>query len=97
MFSADFQIAEGIRVRARRHGDLMRLKKSRPKSRPNPFLVKNFKHNFDQGKSSPIICAISAVFAKLPKVLSRPIGENSPNLVTLLGVNIKNDRGKKFG
>jgi hypothetical protein len=33
--------------------------------------------------SSPIICAISVIFTKLPEGNSRPIGENSPNLVTL--------------
>jgi hypothetical protein len=33
-------------------------------------------------KSAPIMCAISLIFSKLPKVNSRPIGENSPNLVT---------------
>jgi hypothetical protein len=27
--------------------------------------------------------AISAIFIKLPKVNDRPMGENSPNLVTL--------------
>jgi hypothetical protein len=43
-------------------------------------------HNFYRDKSSTIICAISAIFkyAKLPEVNSRPIGENSPNLATLL-------------
>jgi hypothetical protein len=36
-------------------------------------------------KSSPIICDISVIFTKkLPKVNSRPMGENSPYLVTLL-------------
>jgi hypothetical protein len=34
--------------------------------------------------SSPIICAVSVIFTKLPKVNSRPTGENSPNLVTLV-------------
>jgi hypothetical protein len=35
-------------------------------------------------KSCPIILAISAIFEKLPEVNKRPLGENSPNLVTLL-------------
>jgi hypothetical protein len=30
------------------------------------------------------MCAASVFFTKLPKVNSHPIGENSPNLVTLL-------------
>jgi hypothetical protein len=35
-------------------------------------------------KSSPIICAVSVIFTKnYPKVSSHPMGENSPNLVTL--------------
>jgi hypothetical protein len=34
-------------------------------------------------KRSPIICAISVIFTKQPKVNSHPIGENLPNLVTL--------------
>jgi hypothetical protein len=29
------------------------------------------------------ICSTSVIFKKLPKVNDRPIGENSPNLVTL--------------
>jgi hypothetical protein len=34
-------------------------------------------------KSSPKLWAISAIFQKLPKANNRPLGENSPNLVTL--------------
>jgi hypothetical protein len=34
--------------------------------------------------SSPIIWAISVTCKKLPEVNSHPIGENSPNLVTLV-------------
>jgi hypothetical protein len=33
--------------------------------------------------SSPKIWAISVIFTKLPKVNNDPIGENSPDLVTL--------------
>jgi hypothetical protein len=40
--------------------------------------------NFTVEKSSPIICATSVIFTKLPKVNSHPIGENSPNHVTLV-------------
>jgi hypothetical protein len=35
-------------------------------------------------KSSPNLCATSVIFETLPKVNSRPTGENSPNLVTLI-------------
>jgi hypothetical protein len=34
-------------------------------------------------KDGPKICATSLIFKPLPKVKNRPIGENSPNLVTL--------------
>jgi hypothetical protein len=33
--------------------------------------------------SSQIFLAISEIFEKLPKENNRPVGENSPNLVTL--------------
>jgi hypothetical protein len=35
-------------------------------------------------KSSPTICATSVVFNKLAKENNRPVGENLPNLVTLM-------------
>jgi hypothetical protein len=35
----------------------------------------------------PKICATSVIFEPLPKVNNRPIGETSPNLVTLLAFN----------
>jgi hypothetical protein len=41
-------------------------------------------HTFYRGKSSHIICAISVIFTKIPEVMSHPMGENSPNLVTLV-------------
>jgi hypothetical protein len=34
--------------------------------------------------SNPIIWAISVISKKLPEVSNHPMGENSPNLVTLL-------------
>jgi hypothetical protein len=37
-----------------------------------------------QGKSGTKIRATFVFFQKLPKVNNRPLGENSPNLVTLL-------------
>jgi hypothetical protein len=39
-------------------------------------------HNFDRGKSGPKFWVIA--IKKLRKEIDRPIGENSPNLVTLL-------------
>jgi hypothetical protein len=42
--------------------------------------------HFYRGKSSSIIWAISVIFTKLPKVKNDPMGENSPNLVTLIAV-----------
>jgi hypothetical protein len=57
--------------------------KSRPKCSPIHFLLKVI-DKFYRGKSSPVICASSLIFTKLPKVNSHPIGKNSPNLVTLI-------------
>jgi hypothetical protein len=39
---------------------------------------------FTVEKSGPFIGATFVIFSKLPKVNSHPIGENSPNLVTLV-------------
>jgi hypothetical protein len=39
---------------------------------------------FTVEKGSPIIYGTSVIFTKLPKVNSHPIGEKSPNLVTLI-------------
>jgi hypothetical protein len=50
---------------------------------PNPFLVKINRCIPPWEKSSTIICANSVIFTKLPGVNSHPLGENSPNLVTL--------------
>jgi hypothetical protein len=38
-------------------------------------------------KISPHFWATSAIFNKLPKANNHPLGENSPNLVTLTGSN----------
>jgi hypothetical protein len=51
---------------------------------PNPFFVKIDFTTFTVEKSSPSIWAISVIFKKLPKVNNHPIGDNSPNPVTLL-------------
>jgi hypothetical protein len=49
---------------------------------PKPFLSKLI-HNFYHGKNSQNISATVVLFKKLPKGNNCPIGENSPNLVTL--------------
>jgi hypothetical protein len=40
------------------------------------------------GKSGPTIWASFVIFKKLPKVNTHPIGEKSPNLVTLLSIKV---------
>jgi hypothetical protein len=47
------------------------------------------------GRSGPLICASSVIFLKLPKVNDRPMGENSPNLVTLASVKGSRARGSR--
>jgi hypothetical protein len=41
-------------------------------------------HTFTADNSGPKIWDISLFFEKLPKESNRPIGKNSPNLVTML-------------
>jgi hypothetical protein len=41
-------------------------------------------HNFFSGKNSSKILMTPVIFRKLPKGNNRPIGEDSPNLVTLV-------------
>jgi hypothetical protein len=69
-------------------GDQMNLLQNRQKCSLPEFLSKlihNFLiHNFKRGKSSPKMWATSESFKKLPKVNNDPIGEKSPNLVTLI-------------
>jgi hypothetical protein len=50
---------------------------------PNPFLCQNKLTFFNVKKVAEKIWATSVIFKKTPKVNNRPIGENSPNLVTL--------------
>jgi hypothetical protein len=38
-----------------------------------------------EGKGAPKIGASSVIFKKMPKVNNHPMGEYSPNLVTLIG------------
>jgi hypothetical protein len=53
-----------------------------PKMKPKTFLP-NLIHNCFVQKSYPTIWATFVIFVKMPKVISRPMGENSPNPVTL--------------
>jgi hypothetical protein len=43
----------------------------------------NFLYNFTVVESSSKIWATFVIYTKQPKLNNRPIGENSPNLVTL--------------
>jgi hypothetical protein len=45
--------------------------------------------SFTEEKSCPRLWTNSVIFIKLAKVNNRPMGENSPNLVTLLGGRLK--------
>jgi hypothetical protein len=71
----------------------MSLIKNRPKDSPTIFLSK-LTHNLS--REQKISQRLALLFAsKLPKyVNSRPIGENSPNLVTLSCSLLKNVTGK---
>jgi hypothetical protein len=60
----------------------MCLWKYRPKSSPTHLLSKCL-HYFYLRKSSQKTLVVSISFIKLPKVNNDPIGQNSPNLVTL--------------
>jgi hypothetical protein len=60
----------------------MSLSKNRPKCSPSHILQNKYK-NFTIEKSSPEILATFVIFKKLSKENNHPLGENSPNLVTL--------------
>jgi hypothetical protein len=49
----------------------------------NPFFCPNEYITGTVEKSSPEMCASSGSFKPMPKVNNYPLGENSPNLVTL--------------
>jgi hypothetical protein len=66
-----------VNVRCRQ-GDQMSLWRNRPNCSPTSFFA-----SFTVEKSSPIVWPTFVIFKKQPKVNNRPIGENSPNLVTL--------------
>jgi hypothetical protein len=56
---------------------------------PNQFFVKIKTYIIGIiDKSSPEMCATSAILKSLSKVKNHPLSENSPNLVTLPGVNV---------
>jgi hypothetical protein len=61
------------------------VKKSHICNVAQPFFVKINFITITAAKSSPKICDTSVNFKILPKVTNRPIGENSPNLVALIG------------
>jgi hypothetical protein len=52
------------------------------------ILCQNQCITFSEESSRPKFLATALIFEKLPKENYRPIGENSPNLVTLLGIDI---------
>jgi hypothetical protein len=60
------------------------FEKNRPKYSPIHCLSKLI-HNFCSGEKKAKMRSTSVIFIKLPKVNSHPMGENSPDLVTLLG------------
>jgi hypothetical protein len=57
-------------------------KKNRPKCGPAHFCVKIIIELY-RGKNPNPNFGLTKYFKKLPKETNRPIGENSPNLVTL--------------
>jgi hypothetical protein len=58
--------------------------KNRPKLSQIHFCQNQHIPNFSDERSWPKISATALIIEKLPKGNNRPIGENSPNLVTLL-------------
>jgi hypothetical protein len=64
-------------------GDQIRLWKNRPKSSPSRLLSK-LKHNFYRGNKQPNNLGYFCNLQKATHSKQSPIGENSPNLVTLI-------------
>jgi hypothetical protein len=64
-------------------GDQLRFLKISLKTCPSLFYQNN-DINFTVVNSSPQVCATSVILNNLPKVKNHPIGEKSPDLVTLL-------------
>jgi hypothetical protein len=60
------------------------VKKS-PKSVAQPTSCKNVSITCAVVKNGPTIWATFVIFKNHPRVNNRPTGENSPNLVTLIG------------
>jgi hypothetical protein len=70
-------------------GDQLSLWKNRPACGPTHFC--QYKYiTYSVEKSSPIFLATFVIFLKLPRVNNRPMGENLPNLVTLLKITLVN-------
>jgi hypothetical protein len=64
------------------------VKKS-PKMLPKTIFFSKLMHKRNRGKSSPNMSGTSVYLRKnLPEENNRPMGENSPNLVTLQVVNV---------
>jgi hypothetical protein len=61
----------------------MRLWKKSTKVLPKPFFCQKFYTTFTRVKSIQPVSATSVIYKKLHTVHNHPIGENSPNLVTL--------------
>jgi hypothetical protein len=62
----------------------MSLRKNRPIVSPTQFLAKINTQLFPTIKSIQNKTVTSEIFKKLPKENNNPLGENSPNLVTLV-------------
>jgi hypothetical protein len=69
------------------------VKKNRPKCSPKPFLPVNIIY---RAKSSQQFWATSVMFKELPKVNNHPIGQNSPNQVTLIAGRFHSTNTEKF-
>jgi hypothetical protein len=60
------------------------LCKNRPNCTSTEFLLKLMHKSFTVEQSRPKIRAVSVIFEKLTQVISCPMSENSPNLVSLV-------------
>jgi hypothetical protein len=67
-----------------KQGDQMSVGKSGPKSGPNNFFAKINPQLVPWKKVAQKCALLLQFFKPLPKVNNHPLGENSPNLVTLV-------------
>jgi hypothetical protein len=84
----NFEAGRGIRYAKKgrgslEQGDRMSLWKNRPKCSQTQFLVKVYAYPLPWKQSRTKVWAISVIFIERPKVNCDPLGENTPNLVTL--------------